>query len=203
MTSPGRSVLVVSGDALFAEAAAVAVRSRGWTAAGPMPDGLSAVASVSRRAPDAVLVIGDELARLGPVPMAQQIRRRWPEVAIVVVGAVETPHAAVLSAGCTLDEVFAALAAPTGRPVAAEIPADRAGMSVLSGLTARQRLVLRLLVDGKGMRDIAAELALSENTVRTHMQNLYAKLGCHSRLELVRFARAQGLLSDEPGQSSG
>jgi DNA-binding CsgD family transcriptional regulator len=46
-------------------------------------------------------------------------------------------------------------------------------------------------------------MGVSEHTVRTHMQNLYAKLGAHSRLDVVRFAAKHGLVDlneeDQPG----
>jgi LuxR family maltose regulon positive regulatory protein len=46
--------------------------------------------------------------------------------------------------------------------------------------------------------EIAAELSLSVNTVRTHMRHLYEKLGAHRRAEAVARARALGLLTPSP-----
>jgi DNA-binding NarL/FixJ family response regulator len=40
-------------------------------------------------------------------------------------------------------------------------------------------------------------LNLSAHTVRTHTQNLYAKLGVHNRLQLMRFAARHGLVGDD------
>jgi DNA-binding NarL/FixJ family response regulator len=57
---------------------------------------------------------------------------------------------------------------------------------LLATLTAREREVLGCLAEGAGRRDVVAEqLCLSVNTVRTHLQNLMAKLGVHSALEAV------------------
>lgn len=57
---------------------------------------------------------------------------------------------------------------------------------LLATLTTREREVLACLAEGAGQRDVVAEqLRLSVNTVRTHMQNLMAKLGVHSALEAV------------------
>jgi LuxR family maltose regulon positive regulatory protein len=46
--------------------------------------------------------------------------------------------------------------------------------------------------------DLADELYLSVNTVRTHMRHIYAKLGAHHRLEAVEQARTLGLLAPSP-----
>lgn len=61
--------------------------------------------------------------------------------------------------------------------------------SLLAALTPREREVLACLADGDGRRDVADRLYLSANTVRTHLQNLMAKLGVHSTLEAVAVSR--------------
>jgi two-component system NarL family response regulator len=63
----------------------------------------------------------------------------------------------------------------------------------LDRLTMREREVLQYLVDGLTRAEIALRLHLSTNTVRTHTQNLLAKLEVHSTLELVAVAMRQGL----------
>jgi DNA-binding NarL/FixJ family response regulator len=55
-------------------------------------------------------------------------------------------------------------------------------------LTRREREVLDSMVDGHSRAEIADLLQLSTNTVRTHTQNLMAKLGAHSSLEVVTMA---------------
>jgi DNA-binding NarL/FixJ family response regulator len=66
---------------------------------------------------------------------------------------------------------------------------------LLASLTPREREVLACLADGAGRRDVAERLHLSANTVRTHLQNLMAKLGVHSTLEAVALTRPQPALS--------
>jgi phosphoadenosine phosphosulfate reductase len=61
---------------------------------------------------------------------------------------------------------------------------------LLASLTPRERAVLACLAQGTGHRDaIAKQLHLSVNTVRTHLQNIMAKLGVHSALEAVALTR--------------
>jgi len=61
--------------------------------------------------------------------------------------------------------------------------------------------VLRYLPTNLNAPEIARELYVSPNTVKTHTRNLYAKLGTHSRAETVERARALGLLA--PGRHRG
>lgn len=60
---------------------------------------------------------------------------------------------------------------------------------LLAALTPRERAVLACLAEGAGHREVAQQLHLSVNTVRTHLQNLMAKLGVHSALEAVALTR--------------
>jgi LuxR family transcriptional regulator, maltose regulon positive regulatory protein len=62
-------------------------------------------------------------------------------------------------------------------------------------LTQSETRVLRYLPTHMGAPEIAAELFLSANTVKTHLRHLYRKLGVHSRREAVQRARAFGLLA--------
>ena len=62
-------------------------------------------------------------------------------------------------------------------------------------LTVSETRVLRYLPTHLGAPEIAAELFLSANTVKTHLRHLYRKLGAHSRREAVQRARAIGLLT--------
>jgi NarL family two-component system response regulator LiaR len=68
---------------------------------------------------------------------------------------------------------------------------------LLDVLSPRERDVLLSMMDGKRGRQIAQDLLISTDTVRTHTRNIFAKLDVHSRLEAVRVARAAGLKPPE------
>ena len=61
-------------------------------------------------------------------------------------------------------------------------------------LTPREREVLRLLAGGANTRRAAERLGVSPATVRNHVQNMFGKLGVHSRLQAVAYANTHGLL---------
>jgi DNA-binding NarL/FixJ family response regulator len=63
--------------------------------------------------------------------------------------------------------------------------------AIIAALTPREREVLFQLANGRCRQDVAEMLHVSSNTVRTHLQNLMAKLGVHSSLEAVAWARSR------------
>jgi LuxR family transcriptional regulator, maltose regulon positive regulatory protein len=65
----------------------------------------------------------------------------------------------------------------------------------LEPLSDSELRVLRYLPTNLTTPEIARELYVSQNTVKTHIRNLYAKLSTHHRAEAVEFARALGLLA--------
>ncbi len=66
-------------------------------------------------------------------------------------------------------------------------------------LTERETEVLRMVAKGMSYKQIAERLVLSHRTVQNHVQNTLRKLQMHNRVELTRYAIAQGLDQDEDG----
>jgi len=62
----------------------------------------------------------------------------------------------------------------------------------LARLSSREREVLRLLAEGGNKRSIATELYISPDTVRSHLQHIFAKLGVRSKLEAVSLVMIEG-----------
>ena len=71
---------------------------------------------------------------------------------------------------------------------------DPALASAITGLTERETDVLRLIAGGLSNAEIAAHHRLSEHTVKTHVGNLFAKLGLRDRAHAVMVAYESGLV---------
>jgi DNA-binding NarL/FixJ family response regulator len=89
------------------------------------------------------------------------------------------------------------LSSPTGgeiQGIHAE-PANPAQLSLAEHLTAREVEVLRLVALGLGNKEVAAQLDVSEHTVKFHVSSVLAKLGARSRTEAVTIGILCGLVA--------
>jgi two-component system nitrate/nitrite response regulator NarL len=64
-------------------------------------------------------------------------------------------------------------------------------------LSARERQVLQLIAEGKGMKEIGSLLGVSSRTADSHRTNIMGKLGLNDTASLVRYAIRIGLVSSE------
>ena len=71
----------------------------------------------------------------------------------------------------------------------------RAGRDRYEGLTDREVEILKLVAEGRSNQEIGDLLVVSVSTVQTHRAHVMAKLGLHSRTELVKYAIRQGIIS--------
>jgi DNA-binding NarL/FixJ family response regulator len=198
MKRPPRTVLVVSSDRLFAEAAAAFLdRRHGWRVIGTTDDGLHALATAANAGPSSVLIIGDP-ARMRSSTLARELHRKVPGIGIAVVADANVSDPYGLPAGSTADAVLKALTETLGDQ-GGRVGSDerRDQLAKLRTLTPRERTALKLLAEGATKAQVAENLGVSVNTARTHMQNLYRKLGLHSRLELIHLAARHGLVNRE------
>ncbi|MBV8810417.1 MAG: response regulator transcription factor [Acidobacteriaceae bacterium] len=74
--------------------------------------------------------------------------------------------------------------------LAASNPASKGSV-----LTAREQEVVRMLGEGRTVREVAAELGLSVKTVEAHKLNLMRKLDIHNRASLIEYAARTGLIT--------
>ena len=171
-----------------------------------------ALDTLDRLRPD-VLVTDVRLPDGDGIGLTTQVRQGNPQMGIVVL---------TMYAGD--DQVFAALDAGASGFVGKDAPAeeviaaarhaaanprhftarDLAGamqrrMSAPAGpkLSPREKEVLDLLVDGLAIAQIARRLYISESTAKTHVANIYEKLGAGNRAQAVMAAVRLGLVGDE------
>lgn len=128
--------------------------------------------------------------------VSEGIRDALQQSGVEVLGIATSADGAVaaLSTG-TADAVIFCMRTQTSsnRPATDARPRARTIPVVFApGLTARERQVLRLLVEGTSNKEMARRLAIRSNTVRTHVQNLLGKLCVHTRLEAVTLALRAG-----------
>jgi DNA-binding NarL/FixJ family response regulator len=76
-----------------------------------------------------------------------------------------------------------------------------AGSSAAGGLSAREFEVLRLLVQGHSLRDIAQTMGVTPKTVANHQSAIKQKLGADTAVQLLRIAASLGLDPDKPQAS--
>lgn len=208
MTDLRKRVAIVDDHFLFADALGSVIRGLdGYEVAGIAQSGAQAI-SIARTARPDVILLDYHLPGYDAADLIPRLRQLSPGVRIVVLTSDTSDATLVrgLRAGVegyltkerALDDVLDALrtVASGERYLTDEQVARTHAATEGTGesLTERELGILRLLAQGKDSQAIANELTISANTVRTHLQNIFSKLGAHSKLEAVATATARGLL---------
>jgi DNA-binding NarL/FixJ family response regulator len=81
-----------------------------------------------------------------------------------------------------------------GRPLPPDVLARLEERAASPTLTSREVEVMRLLASGRRDKEIAVALAISSQTVRVHVKNIYAKLGVGDRTEAMAVALRRGII---------
>ena len=164
-------------------------------------DGAEALQLAERLRPDVVLT-DIEMPRVTGLELAAKLVERGVRVIILTTFARPGYLRRALDAGvrgyllkdAPAEELARAVREvhAGGRAIASELAAE--AWYEADPLTDRQRQVLRLAGDGASGADIAAELQLSEGTVRNYLSEAISKLGASNRVEAARLARRRGWL---------
>lgn len=172
---------------------------------GEAGDGEEAIAQYRKHNPD-VTLIDLRLPKLGGVEVIQRVRANAPQARFVVLTtydgdediyrALKSGAKAYLLKGMTTEELIATIReVHAGRshipPAIAERLAERMGTE---DLTPRESEVLEQIVSGKSNKEIATELAISEATVKTHINTLLSKLGVTDRTQAATAAIRRGIV---------
>lgn len=179
----------------------------GLEVVGEAGDGLEAVAAAVRLEPDVVLM-DLRMPGLGGVDAIRRLRAESAARVLVlttfdtdrdVLPAIEAGATGYLLKDTSRAELVAAIeAAARGESVLAPAVATRLLSQVRApaheALSLRESEVLGLVAVGRTNRELAAELFISEATVKTHLLHIYAKLGVSHRTAAVAVARERGLL---------
>ena len=175
---------------------------------GEAADGEEAVVQFRSHHPD-VTLIDLRLPKLSGVEVIQRVRSETPQARFVVLTtydgdediyrALKGGAKAYLLKGMTTEELITTIrAVHSGRshiPAAiAERLAERMGTE---DLTPRESQVLEQIVSGKSNKEIATELAITEATVKTHINTLLGKLGVEDRTQAATAAIRRGIVPFE------
>jgi DNA-binding NarL/FixJ family response regulator len=175
---------------------------------GEAADGTDALRLIGLREPDVVLMDLRLAGGTDGVEVTERVLRlpHPPRVLVLTTYETDGDIMRALDAGASgyllkdspPDRLFEAVrAAARGETVLSPHVAARLVRRVrdpLPGVTPRETEILRLLARGAGNREIAEGLFITEATVKTHLQRIYAKLGVETRTAAVRVAVDRSLI---------
>jgi DNA-binding NarL/FixJ family response regulator len=184
---------------------------------GSAGDGEEAVQLVGELAPDVVLM-DLRMPRCDGVEATRRIRAEYPGTQVVVLTtfaddeslfpALHAGARGYLTKDAGGDEIVRAIESVLSGEAGLSPSVQRRLLERLSGpeavpvappeapdgLTARETEVLVLIAEGLTNQEIARKLHVSTATVKTHINNLFAKTGLKDRAQAVRYAYAKGLV---------
>jgi DNA-binding NarL/FixJ family response regulator len=215
--SGGIRILVVDDHPMVRHGLRTYLSSReGMEVVGEAADGEEALVEVGRLHPD-VVVMDLVMPGEGGVAAIRRLRAEHPGVRTLVLTSFSSeddviPAVAAGAAGYLLKDVApaeleaavravhrreATLSPGAATHVMAEVARGSEAAAEVAQLTPRERDVIRLLAAGRSNRMLAAELFVSERTVKTHVSNILAKLRLDDRTQAALWAVRHGLAPDD------
>jgi DNA-binding NarL/FixJ family response regulator len=173
---------------------------------GEASDGEQAIEIVERRRPD-VVVMDVRMPGMDGLEATRQITEKVPGTAVLIFTAFsersllargldsgakgyilkEAPHETLLRA-------VERVATGEGYIDPALMPAFLSGRDQADMLTGREREILQLLADGLSNADVAAKLFISQETVKSHVRHILAKLEADTRTQAVAIALRESII---------
>ncbi len=199
-------VLIVDDHMLFAEAIRSALEGVGLSVVGIAGTAEEGISKVRGSRPDLILM-DVALPDQSGLAAGKRILDEWPDARILALTALDdrvvadealrigfrglltkdTPVSQFVNSIRSILDGQMVLPHRLG-PAGDRSSGDEDATLLAAQLTRREREVLGLLVRGAGGLEIAEELGISRNTVRTHVQSILTKLQVHSRLQAATFA---------------
>ncbi|HEV8454264.1 MAG TPA: response regulator transcription factor [Gemmatimonadales bacterium] len=177
-------------------------------------DGVEALEAVRRHRPD-ILVLDIRMPRKGGLEVLREIREEKLPTKVVILAAAmqkgEALEALRLGVrGVVLKEFAPKMLIQCVRQVHAGkqwierethcgalellLRREAAQQELAEVLTPRELELMRMSTTGLSNRQMAAQLGITEGTIKIHLHNIYHKLKIYSRLELVLLAQSKGLV---------
>ena len=201
-------VQIVDDHFLFAEALGSVIRDLPeYDLVGIAVTGPQAVSMCQDKQPD-VILLDYHLPGYSADQLIPRLRNASPRSRVIIltsdtseaslVKGIQAGVSGFLTKDRALDDVVQALRlVASGESILTDDQISKVPQGEVDGeqLTQREIEILRLMARGRDTQAIADELTISSNTVRTHLQNIFGKLGAHSKLEAVSMANRRGLLA--------
>jgi DNA-binding NarL/FixJ family response regulator len=210
-------LVLAASHRLVIESLAAALTRRGCVVAALATSADGTFTALARHQPD-ICLLGTSLPTCGGLGVLRVAGQRHPGIKVVMLAdrhdrelmaaAAERGAAGLITPDCHVSDIMRILirvrrgervfgrGLPGGLTEELRLPAGGDRLPCL--LTSREREVLVQMVDGDSTRQIADSLAITQATVRTHVQNVLVKMGVHSRLEAAAVIAGSGVLSHPP-----
>ncbi len=200
-------VLLVDDHAMMREGLSVLLAGAGMEIVGSVGTGREAVRAAGATSPD-VVVMDLSMPEMNGIEATREIRTRMPAVQVVVLSmhsnrehVYQALNAGamgyVLKDAASTELVSAVRAVCVGKryvsPAIGPLTEPSGHRGPLASLSARERQVLQLVVEGQTSEEIAQALNLSRTTVDTYRSRLMGKLGVSDVAALVKLAIQHGL----------
>ncbi len=168
-------------------------------------NGLEALEQFRGHHPD-ITLMDLQMPKMSGIDAICAIRGEFPEARIIILtthaGDVQVSRALKAGArgyllkGSLRNELLETIRAVHAgqKRVSSEVAAEIAGHSTDDALTPREVDVLRLVAKGNANKEIAAQLSLTEETVKGHIRNILAKLEANDRTHAVAIGVRRGII---------